>query len=49
VRYPFERTVQDDEIAKRAADALASGLVPKDSVKITVQKGWVALTGEVEW
>jgi len=49
VRYPFERAVQDDEIAKRAANALAWGLVPRDSVKITVQKGWVALTGEVEW
>lgn len=49
VRYPFEKAVHDDQIAKRAADALAWGLVPKDSVKVTVQKGWVVLTGEVEW
>ena len=49
VRYPFEKQTHDDQIAKRAADALAWGLVPKDSVKVTVQKGWVALTGEVEW
>jgi osmotically-inducible protein OsmY len=49
VRYPFEGPVQDDQIAKRAADALAWNLVPKDSVSVTVQKGWVVLTGQVQW
>lgn len=49
VRYPFERPIHDDQIAERAADALAWSPVPKDSVKVTVQKGWVALTGKVEW
>lgn len=49
IRYPFEKPVQDDQIAKRAADALAWNLVPKDSVCVTVQKGWVVLTGQVHW
>jgi osmotically-inducible protein OsmY len=47
VRYPFEKPVQDDQIATRAADALAWNLVPKNSIRITVQKGWVELTGQV--
>jgi osmotically-inducible protein OsmY len=49
VRYPFERPTADDQIAKRAADALAWNLVPPDSVQVTVQKGWVKLIGKVDW
>lgn len=49
VRYNFERPIQDDQIALRAVDALAWSVVPKDSVKVTVQKGWVVLSGTVEW
>ena len=40
----------DDKIAKRALQNLASdGAVPKDKVKLTVEKGWVTLAGEVDW
>ena len=49
VRYPFERPTADDQIAKRAADALTWNLVPPDSVQVTVQKGWVKLIGKVDW
>jgi osmotically-inducible protein OsmY len=49
VRYPFERSTADDQIAKRAADALAWNLVPPDSVQVTVEKGWVKLSGKVDW
>jgi len=40
----------DEKIATRALENLASdGSVPKDKVKLTVEKGWVTLTGEVDW
>jgi osmotically-inducible protein OsmY len=40
----------DDKIAKSALHSLASdGSVPKDHVKLAVEKGWVTLTGEVDW
>lgn len=49
VRYPFEKHVEDDQIAKRAADTLAAHLPAREGVSVTVQKGWVVLTGEVHW
>ena len=40
----------DDQIAERGVQHLASdGSVPKDKVKLTVDKGWITLTGEVDW
>jgi len=40
----------DDKIAERGVQHLASdGSVPKDKVKLTVDKGWITLTGEVDW
>jgi osmotically-inducible protein OsmY len=40
----------DDEIAKRSISTLAwRTTVPKDSVKVGVQNGWVTLEGKVEW
>jgi osmotically-inducible protein OsmY len=40
----------DDKIAERGLQHLASdGSVPNDKIKLTVQKGWVTLTGEVDW
>jgi osmotically-inducible protein OsmY len=43
-----ERT--DDEIAKAAVQALEwDAFVPTDKVKVTVEKGWVTLDGEVDW
>jgi osmotically-inducible protein OsmY len=43
-----ERT--DSDIAKSAVAALAwNVIVPRDSVKVMVEKGWVTLEGEVGW
>jgi osmotically-inducible protein OsmY len=40
----------DDEIAKRALNALAwNALVPADSVSVSVENGFVVLTGSVCW
>jgi osmotically-inducible protein OsmY len=40
----------DDKIAKYALQNLASdSSVPKDRIKLTVEKGLVTLTGEVDW
>jgi osmotically-inducible protein OsmY len=50
VRYPGEKKTADDEIAKRALTILKwDAVIPGDAVKVTVQKGWVLLTGEVDW
>jgi osmotically-inducible protein OsmY len=50
VRYAFSAGHADDEIAKRALQVLSWDiLVPKDTVKIKVEKGWVTLTGDVNW
>jgi osmotically-inducible protein OsmY len=40
----------DDEIAKRALYMINwNTAVPKNAVQVKVQKGWVTLTGTVEW
>ncbi len=50
VRLPFHVKRSDDEIAVAAVGRLAWDVsVPEDAVKVTVAKGWVTLTGEVEW
>jgi osmotically-inducible protein OsmY len=50
VRYPFQKQTADDQIAKRAYDILNwDVLVPKDSVDVLVQDGWVTLSGRVDW
>jgi len=50
VRYPTDKTTADDEIAKRALSVLKwHAEIPDGAVKVTVQKGWVTLAGEVNW
>ena len=49
VRFPSDKKIADDEIAKRALDILHWSLVPSDVVKLTVQNGLITLNGEVEW
>lgn len=40
----------DDEIAKRAVNILRWNTpIPEDTVQVKVQKGWVTLTGKVDW
>ncbi len=50
VRLPFETKRSDEEIAAAAIERLSWNVsVPKDSVQVKVEKGWVTLTGEVDW
>jgi len=50
VRLPSEIKCGDEEIATAAIDRLAWDVsVPCNAVKVTVEKGRVTLTGQVEW
>ena len=49
VRYHYQLKTDDDEIARRAADVLTWNLVPADRIQVTVEKGWVVLSGKVDW
>lgn len=50
VRPTAEFKIEDEEIAKRAAAVLAwHRLVPKDAVKVTVEDGYLTLSGTVDW
>lgn len=50
VRLPLARQRLDSEIARAAADALEwNGLVPHGSVKATVARGTITLSGMVDW
>lgn len=50
VRLASESKHDDEEIAKAAVSALHWNIsVPRDKVKVSVNKGYVSLDGEVEW
>jgi osmotically-inducible protein OsmY len=50
VRYPDHQKRSDDEIAQRALNILHwSVQVPEGDMHVKVEKGWVTLTGAVEW
>jgi len=50
VRLPFSGKRGDEEIAEAAVNSLKwDSAVPTDSVKAKVEKGWITLTGEVDW
>ena len=50
VQVPFERKRDDGDIAAAIVDRLAWNVsVPRDSVKVGVEAGWVTLTGDVDW
>jgi len=50
VRLPFSVKHGDEEIASAAASRLQwDSAVPKGAVKVKVEKGWVTLTGDVDW
>jgi osmotically-inducible protein OsmY len=50
VRLAFDRQRSDDDIAAAAIDRLAWDVsVPRDAVKVTVEGGWITLTGQVDW
>ncbi len=50
VRLPNSVKYGDEEIASSAVSRLKwDSSVPRDAVKVKVEKGWVTLTGEVDW
>lgn len=50
VRLPFHVKRGDDEIAAAALNRLSWDVsVPKDAIKVKVEKGFVTLTGQVDW
>jgi osmotically-inducible protein OsmY len=50
VRLAGTSVTADDQIAKRAIDALNWNVsIPRDKILVKVQKGWITLTGKLEW
>jgi osmotically-inducible protein OsmY len=50
VRFPADKKTEDDEIAQRALNIIAwDTTIPDEKVKVKIQKGWITLTGEVDW
>lgn len=49
VRFPEDKKVADDEIARRAADILHWDSMLPTTIQVTVQHGLVMLSGKVEW
>jgi osmotically-inducible protein OsmY len=50
VRYGDQPKSSDDEIAQRAVNILTwSVQVPQGAIHVKVQRGWITLTGAVEW
>jgi osmotically-inducible protein OsmY len=50
VRLPHHVKRNDDEIASAVVQRLDWNVsVPDEAVKVKVEKGWVTLTGQVEW
>jgi len=50
VKLPFDIKRGDEDIASAAIERLAwDSSVPRDAVKVRVEKGWVTLSGDVEW
>ncbi len=50
VRYPDAKKTADDQIAQRAVAIIAwDTTIPDDAVQVKIQKGWVTLTGKLDW
>ena len=50
VRLPYDVKRSDEDIAAAAIDRISwNSTIPDDAVKARVEKGWVTLTGTVEW
>ncbi len=50
VRLPFDIARGDDEIAAAAIERLAWDVcLPRDSIQVKVEKGWLTLSGAVDW
>ncbi|MBV9835403.1 MAG: BON domain-containing protein [Alphaproteobacteria bacterium] len=50
VKCPKHRECGDDQIAERVRNILAWDVsLPADMVRVTVERGWVTLSGQVAW
>ncbi|MDI1229260.1 MAG: BON domain-containing protein [bacterium] len=50
VRLPSENKRSDEDIAAAAVHCLSwDSFVPHDRVKVTVEKGWLTLSGKLNW
>lgn len=50
VRLPFDAQTSDDQIVQRALNMLNwNDNIPKDAVQVSVSRGWMTLTGNVDW
>lgn len=50
VRIFGSKETDDDDIARRALSIIDWHVaIPKDAVQVRVSKGWITLTGKVEW
>lgn len=50
VKLPFGSQRGDEDIASAALNRLSwDASIPKDAIKVKVEKGWVTLTGQVDW
>jgi osmotically-inducible protein OsmY len=50
VRYPAAKKSTDTEIAKRIRDIFKwDATIPEEKISVKVEKGWVTLSGTVEW
>jgi osmotically-inducible protein OsmY len=50
VKLPVGAERTDADIAREAANALNwNTYVPRDRIQVSVHRGWITLTGEVEW
>src|SRR5437762_10013246 len=50
VKLPGSSQRTDEDIAAACVNALKANIsVPRDKIKVIVNKGWVTLEGEVEW
>lgn len=50
VRAAADKQLADDQIASRALSIIAwDSTIPDGKVQVKVQKGWVTLSGKVEW
>jgi osmotically-inducible protein OsmY len=50
VKLPFDADRGDDDIAAAVVDRLTwDASIPQDAIKVKVEKGWVTLSGDVDW
>src|SRR5271154_319966 len=50
VKLPFDIERDDEDIAAAAIERLAwDSSIPRDAIKVRVEKGWVTLSGDVDW